>query len=222
MKQVPVEELVEAVRITLDENQVENEYLATSTDNMELDELIRAKLAAAVRSVIEMCPAQLLDAESLDFGTVKPVDAGDGCGYILLPDDFLRLVSFKLKTWNRAVTSVAEEGSSTDLMQRNPFTRGTPLKPACVFSHHAEGQRTMEYFTAGKGEDGKADHSIERALYIPLPIVRSGDSGDTIGIPALLRSSIVYYCAGLVEISRGNSEQGDLFLKLATSNFNPS
>ena len=55
-----------------------------------------------------------------------------------------------------------------------------------------------------------------------ISIVRSGDSGDTIGIPALLRSSIVYYCAGLVEISRGNSEQGDLFLKLATSNFNPS
>ena len=114
---------MEAVRVTLDENQVESEYLATGTDNMELDELIRAKLAVAVRSVIEMCPSQLLDAESLDLVSVKPVDAGNGCGYILLPDDFLRLVSFKLKSWNRAVTSVAEEGSSTDLMQRNSFTK---------------------------------------------------------------------------------------------------
>ena len=72
MKQVPVEELVEAVRVTLDENQVESEYLATGTDNMELDELIRAKLAVAVRSVIEMCPSQLLDAESLDDALFIP------------------------------------------------------------------------------------------------------------------------------------------------------
>lgn len=220
MRQVPVEELVEAVRVTLDENQVENEYLLSGTDNMELDEIIRAKLVVAVRSILEMCPSHLLDAESLPADDIKPIKGDGGCGCIVLPDDFLRLVSFKLKTWNRAVTAVAEEGSGTDLMQRNPFTRGTPLKPVCVFSHDAQGRRTMEYFVAGNGQDGTPDHTIERALYVPLPAVQSGSEGDTIGIPGLLRPSVVYYCAGLTEISRGNAEQGDLFLKLATSNFN--
>ena len=219
MKQVPVEELVEAVRITLDENQVESEYLATGTDNMELDEMIRAKLVYAVRSILEMCHVGMMEAEEMDLPDTAQLPTDDGSGSILLPEDFLRLVSFKLQSWNRAVTTVADEGSPTDLIQRNPFTRGTPLKPICVFAHNAEGQRTMEYFTAGRGEDGKADHSIERSLYIPIPSVQSGDDGDTIGIPGLLRSSIVYYCAGLVEISRGNPEQGDTFLKIATSNF---
>ena len=216
MKQVPIEELVEAVRVTLDENQVESEYLATGTDNMELDEIIRAKLVYAVRSILEMCPVGLMEAEEMDL----PAD--DGSGSIVLPEEFLRLVSFKLKSWNRAVTTVADEGSPTDLMQRNPFTRGTWMKPVCVFAHNSEGQRTMEYFTAGKDADGKADHRIERALYVPLPTVQSGDEGDTLGIPALLRSSIIYYCVGLVEITRGNPEAGDHFIKIATSNFNPS
>lgn len=221
MKQVPIEELVEAVRVTLDENQVESEYLATGTDNMELDEIIRAKLVYAVRSILEMCPVGLMEAEEMDLPDVAQLPADDGSGSIVLPEDFLRLVSFKLKSWNRAVTTVADEGSPTDLMQRNPFTRGTWIKPVCVFSHNSEGQRTMEYFTAGKDADGKADHRIERALYVPLPAVQSGDDGDTLGIPALLRSSIIYYCAGLVEITRGNPEAGDHFIKIATSNFNP-
>ena len=217
MKQVPIEELVEAVRVTLDENQVESEYLATGTDNMELDEIIRAKLG-----ILEMCPAGLLEAEEMDLPDTAQLPADDGSGTLVLPEDFLRLVNFKLKSWNRAVTTVADEGSPTDLMQRNPFTRGTWMKPVCVFAHNSEGQRTMEYFTAGKDADGKVDHRIERALYVPLPTVQSGDEGDTIGLPALLRSSVVYYCAGLVEITRGNPEAGDHFIKIATSNFNPS
>ena len=222
MKQVPIEELVEAVRVTLDENQVESEYLATGTDNMELDEIIRAKLVYAVRSILEMCPVGLMEAEEMDLPDAAQLSADDGSGSIVLPEDFLRLVSFKLQSWNRAVATVADEGSPTDLMQRNPFTRGTWIKPVCVFSHNSEGQRTMEYFTAGKDADGKADHRIERALYVPLPTVQSGDEGDTIGLPSLLRSSIIYYCAGLVEITRGNPEAGDNFIKIATSNFNPS
>jgi len=215
MKRVSVDELVKEVRVTLDENQAESAYMESSTDNMELDEIIRAKLPDAARAIVEMCPLSLLNADALTLPTDDQVANTDGSGYIVLPDDFLRLVSFKLASWNRAVTSVAEEGSSTDLMQRNVFTRGTPLKPVCSFGHRADGKRVMEYFVAG--DNG---HDVERALYIPLPSVVTETDCDTLNIPHLLRVAVVNYCAGLVEISRGNQEMGDLFLKLATSNFN--
>lgn len=219
MKQVPVEELVEAVRVTLDENQVESEYLATGTDNMELDEMIRAKLPDAARAIVEICPIELLNTDALVLETDSQVKHADRSGYIELPDNFLRLVSFKLSSWNRAVTSAALEGSTTDLMQRNSFTRGTPFKPVCVFGHRADGKRILEYFTAGRDDRGKPVHDIERATYIPDPEVEHETEGDLLSIPHLLRTAVVNYCAGLVEISRGNAAASELFLKLATSNF---
>ena len=212
--------MVEEVRITLDENQAENSYLQGSTDNMELDEIIRAKLADAVRAVVEMCPAGLLDGVPMEGDALRPIPAADGSGSLVLPDDFLRLVSFKLRSWGRAVTTASDEGSATDHLQRNPYTRGTPLKPVCILSHNAQGRRTLEYFTAGCHAEGGYDHTVERALYVPLPVPTPGTEGDTLVIPHLLRPAIVYYCAGLVELTRGNTGQGDTFLKLATSNFN--
>ena len=67
----------------------------------------------------------------------------------------------------------------------------------------------MEYFVAGD-----SGHDVERALYIPLPSVVAETAGDTLNIPHLLRVAVVNYCAGLVEISRGNQEMGDLFLNI--------
>ena len=217
MEKVLVDELVKEVRVTLDENQVENVYLQSGTDNMELDEIIRSKLPDAVRAIVEMCPVSLLNADALTLADDDLTTNEDGSGYVVLPNDFLRLVSFKLASWNRAVTSVAEQGSPTDLMQRNTFTRGTPIKPICVLSHKADGKRVLEYFTASGGND-----TIERALYVPNPSIVTEDGNEKISIPHLLRAAIVNYCAGLTCFSRGDAEQGNLFLKIATSNFNPT
>ena len=203
----------------MDENQVENEYLATATDNMELDEIIRAKLPDAARAIVEMCPLSLLNADALTLPTNDQEENADGSGCIVLPDDFLRLVSFKLASWNRSVTSVADAGSGTERMQRNPFTRGTPLKPVCVLDHRADGRRILEYFTAGRDGRGRPVHDIERAAYVPDPVAEHDAEGDTLPIPHLLRAAVVNYCAGLVEISRGNAAAGEPFLKLAASNF---
>ena len=65
MEKVLVDELVKEVRVTLDENQVESEYLQSSTENMELNEIIRSKMPDAVRGIVEMCPVSLLNADAL-------------------------------------------------------------------------------------------------------------------------------------------------------------
>ena len=220
MEQATVDGLVKEVRITLDENQTESAYLESNTDNMELDEIIRSKLIDAARSVIETAPVDLLEASVLPTGTEAIHTNEDGSGYVELPDDFLRLVRFKLKNWKRAVIYVEEEGSEGDEIQRNEFTRGTYIKPACVFSHDSGGNRIMEYFTAGKGSSGGYDHTVETALYVPVPSIDNSGGSGTIGIPHLLRPCIVNYCAGLTEVTRGNTQQADVFFKIATSYYN--
>lgn len=220
MEQATVDGLVKEVRITLDENQTESAYLESGTDNMELDEIIRVKLIDAARSIIETAPVDMLEASELPVGTEAIHTNEDGSGYVELPDDFLRLVRFKLKSWKRAVVYAEEEGSEGDRMQRNGFTRGTYIKPACVFSHDSGGNRIMEYFTAGKGSSGGYDHTVDTALYVPVPSIDNSSGSGTIGIPHLLRPCIVNYCAGLTEVTRGNNQQADVFFKIATSYYN--
>lgn len=219
MEQALIEDLVKEVRITLDENRLEYSYLEeNNTDNMDLNEIIRAKLLDSIRIILEACPVSLLSPIAMSISEEGKITGDDGSGTVTLPEDFLRLVSFKLKTWNRAVVNAAEEGSSIDLMQRNTFTRGTPIKPVCVFSHNEKGERTMEYFTAGKDSGGKYDHAIQRALYVKIPSVTENNDGqESVIIPKLLRFAIINYCAGLTETSRGNTEFGQVFFNIATS-----
>lgn len=218
MTEYKVDELIKEVRITLDENSVQNEYLESSTDNMELDEIIREKLIDAIRFIIESAPIKMLSADALTLVSDEDIIAEeDGSGYFKLPDDFLRFVSFKLSSWCRAVNDVAEEGSDIDKLQRNKLSRGTPLKPVCVYSHDSEGNRTIEYFTAGKDSAGVYNHEVEKALYIAYPVVETGADDDKVRFSSLLKFAIINYCAGLTEVSRGNSTQADVFFKIATS-----
>ena len=60
-----VEDLVTSVRITLDENRIEQEYIVSEDNNMELNEIIREKLLDAVRSVERIAPVQMLDSVPL-------------------------------------------------------------------------------------------------------------------------------------------------------------
>lgn len=121
----------------------------------------------------------------------------DGSGYVVLPPDFLRLVYFKMYSWRTGVYEAEDEGSDVAMMQLNPFTRGTPLKPVCVFSHDLSGNRTLEYYTAGYLNNGnyhRRDHRIDRALYLPIPVIEKktedNKTVEYITFGGLLRPSI--------------------------------
>ena len=210
MGQALVGDLLAEVRLTLDENQKESAYLESGTDNMELDEIIRAKLPDAVKAIHSACPAGMLEPLPMDIPEAAQYKGTDGSGYVVLPPDFLRLVHFKLVSWNRGCSVAHEEGSRTALMQRNPFTRGTPLKPVCVFSHDLNGNRVLRYYTSDGG-----NHKIDISLYVPVPQIKTVGGVETLHVSELARVPIVNYCAGLVEASRGND--GRRFFDLASS-----
>lgn len=200
MLRVGIDELVEEVRITLDENASQSQYLNLNKDNLELDEIIRRKLLEAARDITESSPVNKLEPEVME----TEVTTNEYGGYLTIPEDFLRLVSLKMKGWKRSVTVVADEGSDIDLMQRNPFVKGHNIKPMCVFSHNDSGNRVLEYF-------GKSNE-VEKALYMPIPTIEPNENSDIIKISRLLRKDIVRRAAGLVLLSRGEVEFANQFL----------
>jgi hypothetical protein len=200
MLRVAIEELIRDVRITLDENANQSAYIKANRDNLELDEIIREKLPEAARDITEAAPIESLEPDVMETEAIPH----EGGGILTVPDDFLRIVSLKMKGWSRSVTAIADEGSDIELMQRNKYTKGTTIKPVCVFVKGEDGKKAIEYF-------GDASE-VERALYMPIPIIESVNGADVLPVSRLLRQAIVRRTAGLVLLSRGDIEQANSFL----------
>jgi len=66
------------------------------------------------------------------FSVAALVDNGDKTGYIPLPPDFLRLHTFKMTDWTRAMTEAISEANPKYNLQRNSVTRGGTIKPVIV------------------------------------------------------------------------------------------
>lgn len=211
MIQVLVSELVGEVRVALDENRIENPYLSSVTDNMELDEIIRSKLIEATRTVLENCPIWMLDGEKMPTAVAANTD---GTGSISLPDDFLRLVALQMNGWDAPVFFVEPSGTQKALMQKNKWLRGNPKRPVLVFSKNISGARVIEYYSA---EGNNA--AVELAIYVKIPNVVTSNDKEYLNFPEILKQPIISYCAALVSLVRGNAEQAKSFIQLAESHY---
>lgn len=210
MKEVAVSDIIKKVRITIDENGTETAYLNGVPENMELNEIIRSKILDAVRIVEMAAPAHLLgsgDTFAESIGWVNKKGLGDG--YIPLPDDFMRLVSFQMSDWSYPVTGtqiLSDEDSLYALLKsdyRGSF--GTPKKPAAAIVKYPIGL-VLEFFSSNDG--GNA--AVKRARYIPIPKFSTDES--TVSICEKCEQSIIYYCAYLTLLSRGDSQNAAGFL----------
>jgi hypothetical protein len=218
MIDVPVSDLVSDVRVTLDENSHQSEYLDSDSDNLELNEIIRLKLPDAVRVIHEMAPNRLVDGIPYAIEESVQFKRTDGSGYIRVPDDFLRLVLFDMRSWRMPVYTALNDNSDEYAQQKNVFTRGSASKPVCALTQDHEGNRILEYYCAGLMNDGThnlRDHKIRRMLYLPIPVV----ADNTVRISAGLRVPIVNYCAGLTLMSRGDPQRAELFINVSKSSF---
>lgn len=124
-------EIIEKVKQKLDEVQA---YDAYATGGVSL---IDKFLDEAAETVLNTVPLHLIPPN--DFSD-QPQDArSDGTGLIQLPDDFLRLSSFQMAEWDRAVTKPISKDHPKYNMQKNTVLRGKPFKPVVVIGYYNVG-----------------------------------------------------------------------------------
>ena len=207
-----VAEIVRDVRIALDQNNCSTPLLATGDiDTLTLDELIENKIADATRVVENQAPAYMLEG-GIDFsGSVGwHGEHGLGSGYMHLPDDFLRLVSFKMSDWSRSVsTAITDEDPLYD-RQSSRFAgiRGCPQKPVVAIVTQPIGQ-VLEFYSC----NGGADVFVRRARYIPIPKIVDGN----IDICKKLKPAVVYYTAALVAQIIGHADLSATLLNMSNA-----
>ena len=234
-------DLVKEMRIAMDEvkHDDDNDILANDSD-----EEMKQAIETAAQQLLLQAPAQMLLPErvvvSLNETGKQDYDAiqtqyTDGHGCLVIPDDWLRLVVLKLKSWSSSLTSLMDPDSKEAQMQASRWTRGTPQKPRGMIAiSPVTGKRILMYWTAGRydanhaEEPGKVyDHEVELFTYIPYQKVEDvfskeeGKEKEVIDRKIVLalvdecRKYLIYRAISIFLVSKKESELAEKYNQLS-------
>lgn len=202
-----INDVMRDVRVCLDQNMSSEQLLQTDDmDTLALDDIVRSKILEAVVRVHTNAPTYLLE-QGHNFGDA--VYWGDlESGWILLPDDFMRLIVFEMSDWEKAVfTAISTTDPEYELQrQRIKALRGTAQKPVCVITVRPEG-KALEFYSC-KSEDAY----VKRAQYLPYPKI---DEDEGIDICERCYTGVVYAAASLVLLTLGESEKSSALSEIS-------
>lgn len=184
-----IDNIRQDVRVVIDENRNDDSlFTEADQDTLDLDEIIVSKIEEAARVVARDAPLPLLDGG-------KPITSGiriddEGRGLIFLPDDFLRLLVFRMSDWERPVYNAITESSPEYRRQYSRYKglRGTPQKPVVAIVMRQQGQ-ALEFWAC---KSKKA--TLDQGRYYPLPTV---DRDGGIDIAERIYRSVVYEAGAL-------------------------
>lgn len=204
-----IETVSQDVRIAIDENKISEQLISDEDiDTLSLNEIIRSKIEEAVRRVETTAPTFLLE-EGHDFGDSVFWEE-NGSGWTLLPDDFMRLITFRMSDWERTCyNAISVDAPLYDLQSsRYKGVRGNVQKPVCAVVNRAEG-KALEFYSCNS-----TDAYVKRATYLPYPKI---DDDDGIDISERCYTAVVYTTAALVLTAYGANDRAEQLNALAKS-----
>jgi hypothetical protein len=206
-----VEDLVKAARVAMDRNNNSQPLAALGdVDTLMVDEIIESKVEDAARLVESSAAHYLLDdGQPLSTSIEWEGQPGYGAGRINLPQDFMRLVTFRMSDWYKPVTEAITEDDPTYPMQSSPYAgvRGNPERPVVAITHGAAGQ-VLEFYSCQSGPGVR----VHVARYLPIPTIKDG----YIDLCPKLERAVVYRLASMTCAIIGASDLAALLL--GTSN----
>lgn len=153
--------MIEDVRIAMDMNGSERALQELGdTTSLRIEDIIRKKLSWGARAVELEAPLELLgEGHHLRGGIIRE---GNGRGFMLLPNDFLRLISFRMSDWERTVYEAVDCSDRRYGYQSSRFAgiRGNRERPVVAIVKRSEGLGLEIY---------NCDGELERGTYQPKP-----------------------------------------------------
>lgn len=199
------------VRIVMDKNMTSTALHGLGdVDTLSVDDIIKSRVVDAAKRVELQAPLHYLE-NGHNFGDNIYWEQGKdraGCGWTLLPNDFMRLMVFQMSDWKRPVFQAISPTDEEYAMQWSQFggIRGNTEFPVCAISVRPEG-RVLEFFSC---KDNTAE--IVKAVYLPEPTI---DSYEGIDLCERCHDAIVYMIASLSFYVLGEKEQGDAMSQLS-------
>ena len=186
--------IINYVKAKLDELIPEGEgitfNLATEPNiSNPLDLLINAHLDECTKDVILSAPLTVLFPTGMPSGSGTPFDDSK-TGYVVLPDNFLRLSSFKMADWKKDLSEAISTQNPKYKKQQFKFLRGSVSFPVAVFNWKLISQtnkRIIEYYSIS------SSHVVEKLFYIPETTAE-----NFVTVNPNLLDSLAWMCAGKI------------------------
>jgi hypothetical protein len=164
----------------------------TGSDTTKVEKHIEAVFTDAWRKAVNLLPKTYFTVCDFSGQAISP-DIPKGTGYVVLPPDFYRLASFRMKGWQKAAEKLYDSSDPIASVQANEYTRGNICRPVCVGNVRETDEgisAVLEYYSLPKGYR----HEISEALYIPViaPLSDGTVISERLFIP------LAYLCAGMV------------------------
>lgn len=231
-------DLVTAMRLAIDE--VKHDDLNDIFDDDSDNQMMQA-IETAAQQILLQAPMELLEPQrvqvSLNAMGAQDYDAiqtqfTDGHGSLVIPDDWLRFVALRLKSWPTTLTSLMEPDSREAQMQACRWTRGTPQKPKGMITvSPTTGKRVLMYWTAGRYSANHDmptnkvyDHEVELFTYLPYQKVEDvlEKDGKTVKDQKIIlaltdecKMYLIYRAISIFLISKKESELGEKYNQLS-------
>lgn len=178
-------------------------------NNLPIDDRIETFAENCAKQSILLSPHKCLVGKEIP-GDISSY--GDGSGYIALPNDFLKLFSFKLEGWKKRVTETVTEDSERYLLQKNAVTRGGINFPVCAVVK-GEDSLLLEWYSVPAYVT--SPKCVEK-LYVSTPSVLN----SSIGIPEKLDMLLSYLTAKEVLMSFQNYDMAKVTDELIQTEIN--
>lgn len=236
--EVLMSDLVKEMRIAMDEV-IHDEVNDIITDDS--DKEMKQAIETAAQQILLQAPAQMILPKRVDVSLnesgKQDYDAiqtqfSDGHGCLTIPEDWLRLVELRLRSWQSTLTMLMEPGSKEAQMQASRWTRGTPQKPKGMITvSPTTGKRVLMYWTAGRysaNHDTPTnkvyDHEVELFTYLPYQKVEDvlEKDGKTVKDQEIIlaltdecKKYLIYRAISIFLISKKESELGEKYNQLS-------
>lgn len=201
--------IIRDVKVALDLNKSSVALtLLEDVDSLSIDDIIKSKITESVKIVHNSAPVHLLDG-GYNFGDAIYWTDNE-CGYVLLPEDFMRFVVFEMDDWERPVLTAITHDNPIYKQQSSRFKglRGTAQKPVCALSWRPEG-KVLEFFSC-KSTEAK----VRKASYIPYP---NKNIYEGIEICEKCYKAVIYQIAALVCLNLNEHNKADAYNELSKS-----
>jgi len=142
---VPRLTLIASVKVKIDEMMAQSEGTQYNPDNSDnsniIDLYINSLLDEAAKHIHQTAPIHIINPSENDATLVT---ASDKTGYIDLPDNYLRMVAFKLSGWTQEVTKPILASDPRYKRQKYAAIRGGAAKPVCVINSRVKVQAAVK------------------------------------------------------------------------------
>lgn len=204
---IAVTELIDRVKVCIDEIALNDAEFVSGQDNMEMDTIIRSKITEAVRFILSHADWGLLEPD--EVVTQETEDSGftideNLVGRLPLPSSFLRVCYARFLTWKSYPSDVIYWNDTEYAKLSDKYATGTWERPKLAIIRNPG--LVLELYSAKTAGDGWV------AAYVTEPDMSAiGEDDAKIGIPDKLLEPTIYYIAGLTLLTYKDSHADSMF-----------